>query len=57
MAPRGIAENLGDSGTIVSTWKDPFQPFAALTAIFPGDMPDRRMRQAIDRQMTMLAWR
>lgn len=51
----GAEEDLGPNGTIVSTWRDPFQPFASHTAMFVGNISDDDMWTAVDRQMTMLA--
>lgn len=51
----GAEENLGPNGTIVSTWRDPFQPFASLTAMFNGDISDEDMWNAVNHQMMKLA--
>lgn len=51
----GAEENMGPNGTIVSTWRDPFQPFASYTAMFDGNIGDEAMWSAIDRQMMKLA--
>jgi len=50
----GAEENLEASGTIVSTWRDPFQPFASMTMMFKGDVSDDDMWRAIDHQMMLL---
>ena len=48
-------ENLGPQGTVVTTWRDPFQPFASLTTMFPGDTPEDEMWNAVEREMLLLA--
>jgi hypothetical protein len=50
----GAEENLTPAGTIVSTWRDRFQPFASMTMMFDGSIPDHMMWQAIDQQMMLL---
>lgn len=51
----GAEEDLGPNGTIVTTWKDPFQPFASHTAMFAGNISDNEMWTAIEFEMMKLA--
>lgn len=51
----GAEENLATTGTIVSTWRDPFQPFASMTMMFDGSVSDEMMWRAIDQQMVLLS--
>lgn len=48
-------ENLEATGTIVPTWRDPFQPFASMTMMFRGGVSDRDMWTAVEQQMMLLA--
>lgn len=50
----GAEENLGANGTVESTWRDPFQPFASLTAMFRGDISDDDMWAAVEFKMMLL---
>lgn len=47
-------ENLSAQGTIVTTWRDPFQPFASMTMMFDGKVAEHMMWRAIEQQMKML---
>lgn len=51
----GAEEKMGPNGTVVSTWRDPFQPFASYTAMFDGDIGDEAMWSAMECQMMKLA--
>ncbi len=50
----GSEENLAPSGTVISSYNDPFQPFASMTAMFDGSTSDDAMWAGIELQMTML---
>jgi hypothetical protein len=50
----GAEENLGSRGTVELTWRDPFQPFASLTAMFRGDISDDEMWAAVEFKMMLL---
>lgn len=50
----GAEENLGANGTVELTWRDPFQPFASLTAMFRGDISDDEMWAAVEFKMMLL---
>lgn len=39
----------------MTTWRDPFQPFASLTTMFPIDTPEDEMWNAVEREMLLLA--
>ena len=51
----GAEEDLGPNGTVVTTWRDPFQPFASHTAMFAAEIGDDDMWTAIDFEMMKLA--
>ena len=50
----GAEENLGEAGTVVSTFADPFQVYASDTLLFSGDAPEAHIAAVVEQQVALL---
>lgn len=48
-------EDLGPNGTVITTWRDRFLPFASNTLMFEGDCTDAQVWAAVEEEMWKLA--